>query len=239
MNAAVCGGESRRILLLATLIFAVFLATNAQYIFRTPLYEDSDFAANSLQVRNAKQFHELHGNSSRWSFHHPGPAFFYVYALGEGIAHDLLHVVPTPFNGQKTALYALTAFLFSAALVIAGARLGGDAGGRWLIPLALIVAAFHFGAVGRVFQLVPGDNGLLGSWPPFVLLAPFLCLLVAAASVASGGGQHLAVLVLPAVFCSTATSASRSSSFPCGSPATLGSPAKLAAGRGSVSRGYT
>lgn len=179
---------------LAALIFAAFLLSNATYVFNTELYEDSDFAANSLQVRNAKQFRELHGNSSRWAFHHPGPAFFYVYGAGEAVFHDLLHAVPTPFNGQKIALYALTAFLLAASITIAASPLSRN-GRRFFVPLALLAAVAHFAAVGRVFQLIPGDNGLLSSWPPCVLLAPFLCLIVTAASLGSGRGQHLPLLV--------------------------------------------
>ena len=190
----------RRALSLTAIVFAAFLLANAKYVFRTELHEDSDFAANSLQVINAKRFNELLGNYSRFGFHHPGPAFFYVYALGEAVFHDALHLVPTPFNGQKIALYALTAFFFSAAIVVFAKRLGGDAGRRWFIPLALLFAAFHFGAVGYAFHKIGGDNGFLSSWQPCVLIAPFLCFLIAAASVATGGGKHLPLMVLAGCF---------------------------------------
>src|SRR5208337_1374894 len=61
---------------------AVLLALNTD-LFRRPIYEWADFAANSIQIQNAKHFRELLGNYSRWGFHHPGPVFFYVFAAGE------------------------------------------------------------------------------------------------------------------------------------------------------------
>lgn len=52
----------------ALCFLAVVLALNPG-IFRTPYAEDSDFAANALQIQNAKAFRELLGNYSRWHFH--------------------------------------------------------------------------------------------------------------------------------------------------------------------------
>ena len=188
-------------MLLAATIFLLLLLNNERYIFRTALHEYSDYASISLQVRDAKRLEELHGHYSRWGFHHPGPALIYVYALGEAVFYDALHLVPTPFNGQKIALFALTAFFFSAALVTASCGIGGDAGRRWFLPLALLTAVCHFGAVGRSnFLNNVGENGLLSSWPPYVQIAPFLCLLAAAASVGAGNGQHLPLLILAGCF---------------------------------------
>jgi hypothetical protein len=187
--------------LLICVIFGFFVLNNAGYIFRTELHEYSDWAAISLQVRDAKHFGVLVGNYSRWQFHHPGPALLYVFAAGEGVFYDLLHVVPTPFNGQKITLFALNAFFFGASVMVVAQRVGGRAGQFWIIPLLLLLAACHFGAVGRSnFLHNPCENGLLSSWSPYVEVAPFLCLLLAAASVAAGGGKHLPLLVLSASF---------------------------------------
>ena len=71
------------------------LALNAQ-LFRNPIIEITDFAANSLLVQQARHFSLLTGHYSRWHFHHPGPAFLYLFALGELIFHDILHVAPAP-----------------------------------------------------------------------------------------------------------------------------------------------
>src|SRR5205085_9437564 len=84
--------------LLAAALFLAALLNNSEAIFRTHIYEADDYAANSLQVLKAKSFHETVGNYCRFGFHHPGPAFFYVYAAGEAVFFDGVHVVPTPFN---------------------------------------------------------------------------------------------------------------------------------------------
>jgi hypothetical protein len=67
----------------------------------------------------SKQFRLLTGHYSRWHFHHPGPAFLYLFALGEFVFDDLFHVVPAPYNGQP-----LIAILFHGALLCAGHELG-------------------------------------------------------------------------------------------------------------------
>jgi len=60
---------------------AVLLLIN-RALFRLRLIETGDLATILYQVRDAKRFHELLGNYSRWGFHHPGPGFMYVLALG-------------------------------------------------------------------------------------------------------------------------------------------------------------
>jgi hypothetical protein len=180
---------------LATFIFAAILLNNAQPIFRVSHYEMNDLAANSLQIFQAKHFHLFVGNYSRFGFYHPGPAFFYVYAAGEALFHDGLHWVPTPFNAQLIALYALSAFFFSVTLSVMGRRFESSAR-KWFLGLALLLAAWHFGAVGRYY----GHDGLFSIWPPCVLIFPFLCLLVAGASVACGGGRDLPLMTLAASF---------------------------------------
>lgn len=180
---------------LATSIFAAVLLNNAQPIFRSSHYEMNDLAANSLQIFQAKHFHLLLGNYSRFGFYHPGPAFFYIYAAGEALFYDDLHWVPTPFNAQLIALYALSAFFFSATLNVIGRRLESTAR-KWFLGLALLLAAWHFGAVGKFY----GHDGLFFIWPPCVLIFPFLCLLVTGASVACGGGRDLPLMTLAASF---------------------------------------
>ena len=45
--------------------------------------EAGDFAANSLQVLQAKTDIITEGHYSRFGFHHPGPAFLYTLAISE------------------------------------------------------------------------------------------------------------------------------------------------------------
>lgn len=180
---------------LAVVIFAAILLNNERFIFRSAQYEMNDVAANSLQVFQAKHFHNVLGHYCRFGFYHPGPAFFYIYAVGEALFFDALHLVPTPFNAQFIALYALSAFFFSATLSVISRRLDTTAR-KWFLGLALLLAAWHFGAVGKYY----GRQGLFDIWPPCVLALPFLCFLVAGASVASGGGKDLPLMTLAACF---------------------------------------
>lgn len=184
-------------LLLAAAIFAAVLLNNAEPIFRAAHYETSDPAANSLQIIRAKHFQLFTGNYSRFGFYHPGPAFFYLYGASEAVFYDALHLVPTPFNAQLIALFALSAFLFSMALAVIWRRLD-NATRKWFVGLALLLAAWHFGTVGKYYDFIPGRYGLFCNWPPCVLVFPFLCLLVAGASVAAGEGRDLPLMTLGA-----------------------------------------
>ncbi len=101
------------------LFAAAVLAINAHW-WRVPITEGGDFAANSLQVYHAKVFRELLGNYSRWQFHHPGPVYFYLFAAGEYLFYDLLHIVPAPANAQfLTVLLVNTALLFGSIEIFA------------------------------------------------------------------------------------------------------------------------
>ncbi|HEX7516209.1 MAG TPA: hypothetical protein VF345_02870 [Chthoniobacterales bacterium] len=184
---------------LAAIIFAAILLNNAHVIFQSYQYEMNDFAIESLQVQEAKRFHLLVGHCCRFGFHHPGPAFAYVYALGEALFYDATHLVPTPFNAQLIALYALSAFFFSATLTVVARQLG-RAWSRWFMGFSLLVAAWHFGAVGRFFDFIPGPPGFFSIWSPCVYILPFLCFLVAGASVASGAGRNLPLMTLAGCF---------------------------------------
>jgi hypothetical protein len=174
-----------RLLFVGTLLLLIYL--NHTAIFVTPWHENGDFALNALQIDRAKNFTETQGNYSRFHFHHPGPAFFYTYAAGEWIAHDLLQVVPAPANAHILVGLALQAGFFAAALGI----LAGWVRSRWFLPLAAALAGVHFAQAQHAFNSI---------WPPHVLLMPFLCFLAAAASVAAGRVSHLWVMVLAGSF---------------------------------------
>src|ERR1700743_2832920 len=63
---------------------AAWLVVN-RLLFRHALIEAGDAATIILQINNAQRFHEMLGNYSRWRFHHPGPGFIYILALGDGV----------------------------------------------------------------------------------------------------------------------------------------------------------
>jgi hypothetical protein len=165
----------------AAVFAAVFgtLVFRNRFLFTTPLYELGDSGANSIIINQAKHFSLLVGNYSRQGFSHPGPAYFYVQAGGEALFHDLLGVVPTPWNGQLLAIYALNAAL--------------------LATIAMIVAS-HFRAGWAILVLVAliaWQPGILSdTWMPFLYVLAFLLLLVSSASVAAGRAEHLWAVAL-------------------------------------------
>ena len=183
--------------ILTATLFAAILFNNAEFVFQAHHYELNDDAANSLQVLKAKRFQELLGHYCRFGFHHPGPAFFYVYALGEALFYDAYRLVPTPFNAHFIMLYALSAFFFSATLSVVARRLG-CACSKWFFGLALLLAAWHFSALYQ--EYIPHNPGFFAIWAPCVLVLPFLCFVVAAASVASGSGRDLPLMTLAGCF---------------------------------------
>lgn len=174
-------------LLIGLLVFALLAAVYGALLFQQPWHEHSDYAVNALQIGRAAELREIHGNYSRFGFYHPGPAFFYVYALSERILHDGLGWLPSPHNAHALAGLALQCFFFAAALTVASAWIRRPL----FIPLALLAAAVHFGFAEYAF---------IDIWPPRVLLMPFLCFLVSAGSVSAGRIRHLPLMVLAGCF---------------------------------------
>lgn len=180
-------GLVRQVLLLALLVAAVQAVAQREILFVQPWHEQGDYATNAFKIARAGQGREILGNYSRFDFCHPGPAFYYVYALGELVFLRGLHVVPGPYNAHVLAGVLLQSFFFAAALVMAA---------EWVrrplfLPLALATEAIHFAFAGNAF---------FDLWPPRVLLMPFLCFLVGGASVAAGRWRDLPLTVLAGCF---------------------------------------
>lgn len=170
-----------------TLALAITFSSRER-IFGTAYYEEGDDAANALQIARAKQFNELHGNYSRWNFHHPGPAFFYVYAAGEWLLHDVTGIAPAPRNAHLFAGMLLQLAFYAAAIAL----LAGHSRQPLLTTaLALVAGGLHYAQVERA---------IYGVWPPDVLVMPFLCFTVACAAVAAGHRTGLPVLVVSGSF---------------------------------------
>jgi hypothetical protein len=170
------------------LLALIFVAGHSRFYFGEAFYESGDAAANALQIRQAKGFHEIYGNYSRFGFHHPGPAFFYAYALGERLLFDILKLVPTPSNAHALVGVLLQLCFFVWAVWIVQRRVRRPL----VLPLLLLFAALHFGAVNYFLE----NTVFQSIWPPHVLLMPFLCFLVACASVASGESTDVVPLAL-------------------------------------------
>jgi hypothetical protein len=166
---------------------AVLLVRNA-YLFSTKIYENQDYAANTIAVLQAKHFQLLLGNYSKENFYHPGPAFLYVMAAGESLFHDALHLVPTPWNGQVLAILLLNAALLAAAVAIIARHAGSG-----LVTLACAALVLVFVALHPLSVNSP--------WFPYLYFAPAFLMLVSAASVATGETFGLPVLALSAWLC--------------------------------------
>ncbi len=180
----------------------LLVANNAGFYFRQPYDEYWDSAANSLRVIQAKHFAELYGPYSHWGFSHPGPALFYLEALGEWLFYDLLRWTPAPFNGQLL-LHALVMAGFYVAALQLFARRMADNIRWWFLALALCAGVWHFGDkpdLPSFYNPLGGPVAFLSNWSAHALALPFLCLLAAAASVAAGDGRDLPLLVLAGGF---------------------------------------
>ncbi|MGB6457166.1 MAG: hypothetical protein WBH47_22065 [Streptosporangiaceae bacterium] len=170
------------------LVFTTVLLVRNAYLFSTRIYENQDFAANTIAVLQAKHFQLLTGNYSKEGFFHPGPAFLYVMAAGEALFHDALHLVPTPWNGQLIAVLLLNSALIGATLAVI-ARQAGSA----RVVLTCLVLTLAFVAVHPLT--------VNSAWFPYLYFAPVLLMLVSAASVATGQTFALPPLALSAWLC--------------------------------------
>ena len=188
-RASQAQGRVRRwwVVLAATAALAGLLCVRNRFLFSTRLYEDADMGANSILVEQARHFTLLVGNYSRDHFHHPGPAYMYVKAAGESLFWTWLHVVPTAWNGQLLAVYALTSLFVG---LVAGVGYG------WTGSLRGAAACF-----AAVLALAAAHPAVLSSdWMPYLYVLAYIAFLVAAASVAAGRGQDAWVLALTGWF---------------------------------------
>jgi hypothetical protein len=165
----------------AAVFFVLLLARNASRL-RHPIREAADFAANSMLIDRAEQGRQLTGNYSRVHFHHPGPVFLYVGALGQALFHQLLHVVPADFNGQLISFFALNAVL--AGLVVTELR-------RQVRSTAACVTA-----VAVVLVWLSPHIAIAVPWPPYLYALPFLLLAVTAPAVVVGELRSLPAYTL-------------------------------------------
>jgi hypothetical protein len=163
-------------------LLALLLVRNTG-VFTLHVAERGDWAANSIIVEQAKHFDLLVGNYSRVGFSHPGPAYFYVCALGEWLGYDVLGVLPSPYNGQWLATLVLNAALVAAALTVLWTWARSWRALLWYAAVTLAFVALH-------------DQVFSSTWMPFVYIAPFLLFLTASASVAAGRTAHLWLFTL-------------------------------------------
>jgi hypothetical protein len=168
-------------------VLGVLLVRNA-FLFSTPLYEDGDPGANSILIEQARRFTLLVGNYSREGFNHPGPAFLYVQSWGETLFWSVLHVVPTAWNGELIAVFALNSLF--AALVVGTCHGWAQSvrGAAAAFAVVLMLGAMH----PSVFS---------NDWMPYVYVLGYFAFLVSVTSVAAGQTRHLWVAATTGWFC--------------------------------------
>lgn len=166
----------------ATLITTVVAVVRNGLLFTRAQYPFGDAALNGLLVDRAEHVQQLVGNYSRVGFHHPGPALFYLLAIGQGVFHDLLHIVPSQYNGQE-----LGAVLYVA--VFAGLTMVS----LYRMTRSRAATAISFGVV----LLFAAQHGLIGNtWFPYLYMPAFLLFVVAAGGIAAGRTGEIPLLVL-------------------------------------------
>jgi hypothetical protein len=174
--------------LILTGAFVLLILVLNFHLFTQPIVEFSDVASNSLLVQEARHFTLLTGHHSRWGFHHPGPFFLYLFALGEFVFYDALHVVPAPYNAQLLITIIFNGILLYAALWV----FRGHA--RLSIPLALLVVTLVTVIVNPGIYTGGGVTIMISNWMPNVLFFPYLLFAVSAASVMTGSTRDLPLL---------------------------------------------
>lgn len=161
-------------------VFVMLLARNA-FLFSTRLYEQGDSGANSILIQQATRFRLLVGNYSREHFHHPGPAYMYLQAAGEWLFRDLLHVVPTAWNGQLIAVFALNSALCGIAVSIVYRWTRSGPCGVIAFVVTMAFAASHTEVINS-------------GWMPDLYVMPFFVFALSAASVAAREPRDLWIL---------------------------------------------
>ena len=169
------------------LTFLILLALNAD-LFTTRITEASDYAAGSIQVYNAKTFHQLLGPYSRWQFHHPGPALAYILGFGEFLFYDLLHLTPGDLNAQIITILLLNLFFVFSAISMIGKYCPHPF--FWTLAMTGIVLIVY--CINDLCMAAQMHNAALFSlWSPDVAIFCYFLFLTSVTVVSLGDLQKL------------------------------------------------
>lgn len=142
--------------------------------FDTPhVVEFGDNGVNEIQIDGAFHFVEMLGNYSRWTFHHPGPAFYYIYAVGQVVFFNASHVVASPLAAHYLTAVLIQASCLSFVVVTVARRLRVEA----FVPLAIASWTLH---------ILHPDFSPAAIWPPNAVIGPLMVGVVSAALLAAG-----------------------------------------------------
>ncbi|MEM6823036.1 MAG: hypothetical protein AAF558_13985 [Verrucomicrobiota bacterium] len=161
---------------------------NSEFLFQKDPLENGDFASNAFRIEKASAWQETRGNYSRWNFNHPGPAFFYCYALGEKVFYDLLGLSKSEHAAHVLAGIILQAACFAAAIfvIVCATR------SLCLGLVSVCVGIIHFGLT---------EVAMTSIWPPHQLLMPFLLWMLTSIGFSCGRLAFLPFVILSGAFC--------------------------------------
>ena len=171
-------GRDRLVLVLVGLLLLPPVALAARQLFAglPDITVGSDPALVELATRDAGRGRQLLGPYSRFGFHHPGPAMFYL-------------LLPGYLAGGRTHGGLLLGALALNLLGLAGAGWAARRLGDRRLALALLALVPFL--VARL-----GPAGLSSAWNPNLVVVAFVATVVAGAAVALGAATLLPVLVV-------------------------------------------
>lgn len=146
--------------------------------------EAGDFAANSLQVLQAKSGLLLDGHYSRFGFLHPGPALLYTLAGGEVILANGFGFLPSAFSGQLAAAAFLAAVSVTTVAFMVRALTG-----RWLV--ATSATALFIAVIAWL-----DTQAFTSPWMPYLVVLPFVAFLASTALAAAGRASALPAVAI-------------------------------------------
>lgn len=170
--------------LLAGLVLLAWLLYHHSPAFTQAYGLKGDYPVVALAAHRAAEFELLTGLYGRFSFSHPGPAAFYVYALFNYLFPELSY----PYGPLSLAQLALNLLFVTLGAFALGKALNS------IYPIGLSVAAFVW-ALPRLISYY-----FIDIWPPVTLVAPAFCFLSVVTAWVSGGRLYLSILVLSAGF---------------------------------------
>ena len=177
----------RNSLLIAVTIVILFTWRHSDFYFGPPIHETGDFAANALQIDDARSFKTLYGNYSRWRFNYPGFGFFYVYVVSEVLLYRTILFFVSPHQAHVFGGLMLQAGFFAIGLGVLARHARSSLG--WIFPFA--VAMLYFRGVEGAFTSI---------WAPHVLMAPFFAFLCCCGAIANGDTRDLPLAALSGSF---------------------------------------
>jgi hypothetical protein len=138
--------SSTRTVAVVAVVFVAASTIAAWTWITSSLTESGDTAADSIRARTA--WSETSGVFSRWDFHHPGPALFWLKWVGTTLGDAMPGV--GLFGGQ---MLVLACFAATAAALLAWVLI--EATGRWFAGLAVFPLLAVFGGGTQVAVWAP------------------------------------------------------------------------------------